>query len=66
VIFGQKYIPVLEHTLYLPDLVPSDFCIPETKILKGCQVESFEEIQNNLMTVVKGLSNNDFQQCFQA
>jgi hypothetical protein len=45
------------------------FCVPETKkknLLQGSQHESLEHIQSNVTTILNGLSENNFQQHFQA
>jgi hypothetical protein len=34
--------------------------------MKGSHFESLEDIQGNLITTLKGLLENGFQQCFQA
>jgi hypothetical protein len=56
-------MPVLEHPLYLPDLAPCYFFIfCKLKIsLREAYFESFEDIQGNVRTVLKGLSENGFQ-----
>jgi hypothetical protein len=62
-VFGWETNTGIAATLYLSDLAFYDFCVfLELKFL----FESLEDIQSNVMTVLKGLLGNVFQQYLQA
>ncbi|KAL1454506.1 hypothetical protein WDU94_010745 [Cyamophila willieti] len=65
--FLAKYnIPVLEHPPYSPDLAPCDFYLfPKIKsALKGTRFESVDAVKKKAAEVMKGLTQNDLQHCF--
>jgi hypothetical protein len=61
---ASKQIPVLEHTLYSPDLAPNDSSLfPKVKkILKG---RHFDDIRNTTMATLKIIPQNQFQNFFE-
>ncbi|GFW99473.1 putative mariner transposase [Trichonephila clavipes] len=64
---AKHSIPVLEHPPYSPDLAPCDFCLfPKVKsALKGTRFESVEAVKEKAAGVLKELTKDDFQHCFQ-
>ncbi|GFV01538.1 protein GVQW3 [Trichonephila clavipes] len=64
---AKHSIPVLEHPPYSPDLAPCDFYLfPKVKsALKGTRFESVEAVKENAAGVLKELTKDDFQHCFQ-
>ncbi|GFV50045.1 protein GVQW3 [Trichonephila clavipes] len=60
-------IPVLKHPPYSPDLAPCDFHLfPKVKsALKGTRFESVEAVKEKAARVLKELTKDDFQHCFQ-
>jgi transposase len=65
---AKKNITVVEHAPYLPDLAPSDFfLIPRIKnTVKGEHFDDVDEIKCNTAIALNGISENDFQACFQS
>ena len=66
--FLAKYnIPVLEHPVYSPDLAPCDFYLfPKVKsVLIGTTFESVEDVKKKAARLLKDLTEQDFQHCFQ-
>ena len=66
--FLAKYsIPVLDHPPYSPDLAPCDFYLfPKVKsALKGTRFESIEAVKKRAARVLKELTEEDFQHCFE-
>jgi hypothetical protein len=60
---------VIPHPPYLPDIAPCDFFLfpkMKFKLLNGWQFDSTEEIQTKSQNVMKTLTRNNFQQCFQS
>jgi hypothetical protein len=55
----------MDQPLYSPDLAPCDFWLfPELKnALKGQIFAHIPDIQRNV-TLLRGISENDFQDCF--
>ena len=65
--FLAKYsIPVLKHPPYSPDLAPCDFYLfPKVKsALKVTSFESVKAFQEKAESVLKELTQDDFQRCF--
>ncbi|GFS77214.1 protein GVQW3 [Trichonephila clavipes] len=64
---AKHSIPVLEHPPYSPDLAPCDFYLfPKVKsALKGTRFESVEAVKEKAARVLKELTKDDFQHCFQ-
>ncbi|GFX69366.1 mariner Mos1 transposase [Trichonephila clavipes] len=64
---AKHSIPVLEHPPYSPDLAPCDFYLfPKVKsALKGTRFESVEAVKEKAAGVLKELTKDDFQHCFQ-
>lgn len=60
-------IPVLRHAPYSPDLAPCDFYLfPKVKsALKGTRFESVEAVKEKAAELLKGLTEIDFQHCFE-
>lgn len=58
---------MLEHPLYSPDLAPCDFFLfPKVKsALKGTRFETVEAVKAKAAEIMNGLSENDFQHCFE-
>ncbi|GFT39249.1 putative mariner transposase [Trichonephila clavipes] len=63
---ADKRTPVLEHAPYSPDLAPSDFFLfPKIKsALKGTRFESMEAVKQKTAELLKALTKEDFQHCF--
>ncbi|VVC45839.1 Transposase, type 1 [Cinara cedri] len=61
-----KRTPVLEHAPYSPDLAPCDFFLfPKIKsALKGTRFESMEAVKQKTAELLKALTEEDFQHCF--
>jgi hypothetical protein len=65
VISGQKQIPVLKQPPYSPDGLYDVSCLQNQISLKGSHFgEWIENFQINVMTMLKCLSEHDFQHCF--
>jgi hypothetical protein len=65
---AQKLITEMGHPSYSPDLAPNDFWLfPEIKsILKGQRFHGIKDIQKeNVTAALKGIPQQDFQNCFQ-
>lgn len=64
---AKKSIPVLEHPPYSPDLAPCDFYLfPKIKSsLKGTRFESVEDVKQKTADLLKRLTLNDMQHCFE-
>ncbi|GFU31177.1 putative mariner transposase [Trichonephila clavipes] len=61
----DKRILVLEHAPYAPDLAPCDFFFPKIKsALKGTRFESMEAVKQKTAELLKALTKEDFQHCF--
>jgi hypothetical protein len=65
---AKKNNTILEHAPYSPDLAPSDFLLfPRIKnILKGEHFDDVDKIKSNTAITMNGISENDFQACFQS
>ena len=66
--FQTKYnVPVLNHPPYSPDLIPCVFYLfPKVKIaLKTADFQSIEVVKEKATHVLKGLTEEDFQHCFE-
>ena len=63
---ADKRTPVLQHAPYSPDLAPCDFFLfPKIKaVLKGGRFESMEAIKQKTADLLKALTKEDFQHCF--
>jgi len=59
--------PVVPKLPYSPDLAPADFFLfPKLKSsLKGCQFQTVEEIEKNLMQDLRTILKNTFYDAFQ-
>jgi hypothetical protein len=55
-----ELLPVLENSLYLPDLALCNFLFPTLKILRESYFELLEGIQNNVTTLLKGILEKIF------
>ena len=64
---AKNYITKMDHPPYSPDLAPCDFCLfPKLKnALKGQRFVNLSDIQRNVKTLLRGIPENDFQDCFQ-
>ena len=62
-----KQIIMLEHPVYSPDLVPSDFFLfPKVKeILKGSHFDDIDDVRSNTTAALKAIPQNQFQNCFE-
>ena len=62
----DKRTPVLQHAPYSPDLAPCDFfLLPKIKaVLKGTRFESMEAVKQKTADLLKALTKEDFQHCF--
>jgi hypothetical protein len=60
-------IPVVCQTLYSPDMALCDFWLfPKLKTpLKGCCIDSHEDIMRNVTKELRSLPEEAFQKCFQ-
>jgi len=64
---GRKAVSVLEHSTYSFTCSRVFFMFLKAEFsLKDSYFESLEDIYSNVTTTRRGLSENDFQQCFQA
>jgi hypothetical protein len=63
---ANKQIPMLEHSLYSPDLAHCDlYMYLKFKIsLKGSGFQLPEDIWSSVTTILKGCLESYFQQCF--
>ena len=66
-VFDIKNIPTVPHPLCSPDLAPCDyFLFPELKkAMKGKRFESSEDMKSSTTDILKAISKEDFQKCFQ-
>jgi len=57
----------MDHPLYSTDLAPCDFWLfTELKnALKGQRFADLSDIQRNMKTLLRGIPEKDFQDCFQ-
>ncbi|GFV71560.1 putative mariner transposase [Trichonephila clavipes] len=64
---AKHSIPVLEHPPYSPDLEPCDFYLfsKVKSALKGTRFESVEAVKKKAARVLKEMTNDVFQHCFQ-
>jgi hypothetical protein len=67
VFLAKNSITKLDHPPYSPDLAPCDFWLfPKLKnALKGQIFADLSDIQHNVKTLLRGIPENDFQNCFQ-
>ena len=65
---AKKNIAVLEQPPYSPDLTPHNFFLfPKLKgIIKGTRFEGMEAIKRAVMTELRGVPDESFQQCIEA
>jgi hypothetical protein len=63
---AKKSITKLDHPPYLPDLSHCDFWLfPKLEnALKGQRFVDIPDIQRNVTTLLRGIPENDFQDCF--
>jgi len=56
----------MDHPPYSPDLAPCDFWLfPKLKnALKGQRFADLSDIHCNMKTLLRGIPENDFQDCF--
>jgi len=56
----------MDHPPYSPDLAPCDFWLfPKLKnAMKGQRFADLSDIQSNVKTLLRGILENDFQDCF--
>jgi hypothetical protein len=56
----------MDHPPYSPDLAPCNFWLfPKLKdALKGQRFADLSDIQCNMKTLLQGIPENDFQDCF--
>jgi hypothetical protein len=64
---GNEYVTTLDHPPYSPDLAPADFYLfTRVKLaLKGQCFCDAKDIMKTMTEVLKRLSKNYFQECFQ-
>jgi histone-lysine N-methyltransferase SETMAR len=64
---AKNSITKMDHPTYSPDLAPCDFRLfPKLKnALKGQRFADLSDIQRNVKTLLQGILENDFQDCFQ-
>jgi histone-lysine N-methyltransferase SETMAR len=63
---AKNSITKMDHLPYSPDLAPCDFWLfPKLKnALKEQRFADLSDTQHNLKTLLQGISENDFQDCF--
>jgi transposase len=63
---AKKSITKMDHPPYSPDLAPCDFWLyPKLKnALKERRFADIPDIQRNVIKLLRGFSENDFQNCF--
>ena len=63
---AKNSITKMDHPPYSPDLAPCDFWLfPKLKnSLKGQRFADLSEIQRDVKTLLRGIPENDFQDCF--
>jgi len=64
---AKKSTTKMDHPPYSPDLAPCDFWLfPELKnSLKGQRFADLSDIQRNVKKLLRGITENDFQDCLQ-
>jgi hypothetical protein len=64
---AKNSITKMDHPRYSPNLAPCDFWLfPKLKnALKGQRFADLSDIQRNAKTLLRGILENDFQDCFQ-
>jgi len=62
---AKNFITKMDHPPYSPDLAPCDFWLfPKLEIaLKGQRFADLSDIQFNMKTLLRGVPENDFQNC---
>jgi len=65
-LLAKHSITKMDHPPYSPDLAPCDFWLfPKLKnALKGQRFADLSDIQCNMKTLLQGILENDFQDCF--
>ena len=65
---AERNIATLEHPPYSPDLAPCDFFLfPKIKsVLKGTHFSDIDSIKKAVMTELKKIPENAFQECFES
>jgi histone-lysine N-methyltransferase SETMAR len=63
---AKNSITKLAHPPYSPDLAPYNFCLfPKLKnAMKGQRFADLSDIQRNVKILLRGMPENDFQDCF--
>ena len=63
---AKNSITKMDHPPYSPDLAPCDFWLfPKLKnALKGQRFADLFDIQRKVKTLLRGIPENDFQNCF--
>jgi histone-lysine N-methyltransferase SETMAR len=63
---AKNSIIKMDHPPYSPDLAPRDFWLfPKLKnALKGQRFADLSDVQRNVKTLLRGIPENDFQDCF--
>jgi len=63
---AKNSITKMDHPPYSPDLAPCDFWLfPKlNNALKGQRFADLSDIQRNVKTILRGIPENDFQDCF--
>jgi hypothetical protein len=63
---AKNAITKMDHLPYWPDLAPCDFWFfPKLKYsLKGQRFVDLSDIKHNVKTLLRGITENDFQDCF--
>jgi len=63
---AKKSITKMDHPPYSPDLAPCNFWLfPKLKnALKGQRFADLSDIQRDVKTLLRGIPENDFQDCF--
>jgi len=63
---AKNSITKMDHPPYSPDLAPCDFWLfPKLRnALKGQRFDNLSNIQRNMKTLLRGILENDFQECF--
>jgi histone-lysine N-methyltransferase SETMAR len=64
---SSKQITMPVHPPYSPDLAPSDISLfTKTKeILKGKHFDDTDDIRSNMMSALKAIPQNQFENCFE-
>ena len=63
---AKNYTTKMDHPPYSPELAPCDFWLfPKLKnALKGQRFANLSDTQHNVKTLLRGILENDFQDCF--